>query len=82
MVGSVVFAEKRVPAAQFSAASSVAASRDVPSVGPQFEDRAVEQEMLALGHRARVDMLLNQGSLNQRTSPLPVVAVQLGPATK
>ena len=81
MACCIVFAERRVPAAQFPT-TRVALSPDVPSNGPQFEDRTVDQEMLALGYQARVNMLLNRGPLSQNTSALPVVAVQVGPATK
>jgi hypothetical protein len=54
----LVFAERRAPAAQLPAAPAVGATADAPSSSPQFQDRTVEQEMLALGHHARVDMLL------------------------
>jgi hypothetical protein len=54
----LVVSERRVPASQLAATPPVGAIADAPSSGPQFQDRSVEQQMLALGYHARVSMLL------------------------
>ena len=72
----LVFSEKRVPASQFFVPPAVVSSRGAHDMGPQFPDRIVEQEMLALANHARVGMLLRQGPFDGKR-PSVVIAVEV-----